>query len=163
YGRVLRNQLGAQSSELLIGERSRFLETIKLLDLVGDAEADRMPQLFTCLLRLLNVSLRHPARLSDHVREYCNIGEHDQGYDPNRLATSGYVVTPEQVAYHDDEEPEPQDEQEHREGVGQEVAEREAFREEKHRGLLLYSLDGSIAGVACRLSISRRLRYAPDP
>src|SRR6516162_5576030 len=103
----LRNQLGAQPSELLIGDRARFFEAIKLLDFVGNTEADHTPQLLTRLLRMLAISLRHPPRLSDHVRKYCKIGEHDQGYHPHRLAPAGYVVTPEQVAYHDNEEPEP--------------------------------------------------------
>src|SRR5262245_22323089 len=92
----LRNQLGAQSSELLIGDRPRFLEPIKLLDFIGNAEADHAPQLFTRVLRLLAASLRHPPRLRDHVREYCDIGEHDQGYHPQRLSPAGYVVTAEQ-------------------------------------------------------------------
>jgi hypothetical protein len=94
-------------------------------------------------LRLLAVSLRHPPRLSDHVREYCKIGQHDQGYHPDRLAPAGYVVTPEQVAYHGDEEPEPQDEHEHGEGVGQEIAESEAFRKEEHRDLSFSFLYGT--------------------
>src|SRR5262249_30275935 len=103
----LRNQLGAESSELLIGDRPRLFETIKLLNFVGNAEADQTPHLLTRLLRLQAASLRHPPRLSDHVREYCEIGEHDQGYHPQRLAPPGYVVTPEQVSDHDDEEVEP--------------------------------------------------------
>src|SRR5262249_61234271 len=41
-------------------------------------------------------------------------------------------MTPEQVAYDDDEQPEPEDEHEDGEGVGQEIAESEAFREEEH-------------------------------
>src|SRR5215468_4777871 len=160
---LLRNQLVAQSSELLIGDRPRFFETIKLLDFVGSAEADRTPQLFTCLLRLLAASLRHAPRLSDHVREYRKIGEHDQRYHPDRLAPAGYVVTPEQVAYDDDEEPEPQDEHEYGEGVGQEIAESEAFRDEEHGELSFVSLrDGLMAGVAGRLGISRCLRHASD-
>ena len=40
------NQLGAKACELLIGDRPRFLKPIKLLDLVGSAEADDAPQLF---------------------------------------------------------------------------------------------------------------------
>jgi hypothetical protein len=47
-------------------------------------------------------------------------------------------VTPEQVAYHDNEQLEPWDEHEHREGVGQEIPESEAFREEEHRDLSVY-------------------------
>src|SRR5262249_36593629 len=43
-------------------------------------------------------------------------------------------------------------------------AESEAFRKKEHRGLSFFLLlDGSVAGVAHRLSIFCRLRYAPDP
>src|SRR5262249_5254657 len=49
-----------------------------------------------------------------------------------RLDPAGNVMTPEQVAEDDDEQPEPDDEHEYREDVGQEVAECEAFSEE-HR------------------------------
>jgi hypothetical protein len=36
-------------------------------------------------------------------------------------------MTPEQVANDDNEQPKPEDEHEYREGVGQEIAESEAF------------------------------------
>ena len=37
------NQLGAQARELLVADRSRFLELIELPNLVGDAEANHAP------------------------------------------------------------------------------------------------------------------------
>src|SRR3979411_142480 len=129
----LRKQFGAKACELLIGDRSRFLEPIKLLDLVGSAETDDTPQFFARLLRLLAASFRHAPCLSDHVREYAKVGEHDQGYHPDRLDPAGYVVTTEQVAKDRDQQPEPDDEREYREGVGQEIAESETFCCEEHR------------------------------
>src|SRR5262249_37286939 len=52
--------------------------------------------------------------------------------------------------------------QEDGEHVGQEIAEREAFREEEH-GDSPCSLDRPVAGIARRLSIFCCLRHAPDP
>src|SRR5262245_17634880 len=101
------DQVGAQATELLVGDRSRLLEPVELLDLVGDAEADRLAQLLAGLLRLLAAALRHAFRLADHVREDRNIGKHDQRYHPDRLAPAVYVMTAEQVADDDDEQPEP--------------------------------------------------------
>jgi hypothetical protein len=129
----LRKQFGAKACELLIGDRSRFLEPIKLLDLVGSAETDDTPQFFARLLRLLAASFRHAPCLSDHVCEYAKVGEHDQGYHPDRLDPAGYVVTTEQVVKDRDQQPEPDDEHEYREGVGQEIAESETFCCEQHR------------------------------
>src|SRR5262249_11527459 len=103
----LRNQLGAQARELLIGDRSLFIHTIKLTHLVPPAVTDHSSKLVPRLLRLLAASFGHASRLGDHVREYRKIGEHNQGYHPDRLAPTGYVVTPEKVAYDDDEQPEP--------------------------------------------------------
>jgi hypothetical protein len=79
--------------------------------------ADYLSQFFTCLLCLLDASLRHARRLSDHLRKYCNAGEHNQGYHPDRLAPAGDVVTPKQIAYNDDEQPEPEDEHEYGERI----------------------------------------------
>jgi len=63
-------------------------------------------------------------------------------------------MTPEQIAYDYDEQPKPEDEHEHREGVGQEIAEGEAFCEEEHCDSPC-SLDGPVAGVASGLRILR--------
>jgi len=104
---TLLNQLGAQARELLISDRSRFLEPIELLDLVGNAVANHLAEFLARLLRLLAASLRHAPRLSDHVREDGKVGEHDQRYYPDCLAPTGNVMTPEQVAYDNDEQPEP--------------------------------------------------------
>ena len=103
----LRNQLGAEPRKLLIGDRCRLLEPIKLFDFVGNAEADRTAQLFPRLLRLLTVSLRHAPRLGDQVSEYAQVGKHNQTYHPYRLDPTGYVTTPEQVAKDCDEQPKP--------------------------------------------------------
>jgi hypothetical protein len=73
-----------------------------------NAETNHLAQLFARLLRLLSASFRHASRLGDHVCEDRKIGKHDEGYHPDRLAPAGYVVTPKQVAYDDDEQPEPQ-------------------------------------------------------
>src|SRR6516165_8590782 len=70
-------------------------------------------------------------------------------------------MTPEQVANHYNEQPKPEDEHKHREDVGYEIAESEAFCEEEHRHSPC-SLDRSVAGVAPRLRIFCRLRHAPD-
>ena len=81
----LRNQFGAKACELLIGDRSLFLEPIKLLDLVSSAETDDTPQIFARLLHLLAASFRHAPSLSDQVREYAKVGEHEQCYYPESL------------------------------------------------------------------------------
>jgi signal transduction histidine kinase len=128
---------GHHAGEVVATVRS-CLEPIELLDFVGNAVADHMSQLFACLLRLLDASLRHTLRLGDHVRKYREIGKDNQSYDPDRLTPAGYVVTPKQVAYNDDEQPKQQDQHEHGKRIGQEIAESEAFREEEHRGFSIF-------------------------
>src|SRR6516162_6051004 len=160
--RELSDQLCAQSSELLVGDRPRFFEPIKLFNLVGSAETHHTPQFLACLRSLLAASFGHASRLSDQVCEYAEIGEHDQGYHPDCLDPAGNVMTPEQVAYDDNEEPEPQDEHEDGEGVGQEIAESEAFREEEHCDSPC-SGNRPVAGVASGLCIFCCLRHTSDP
>src|SRR4051794_37470053 len=114
----LRNQFCPKAREFLVGNSARLLEPVKLLDLVGNAEADHAPEVFARLLRLLACSFRHASRLGDHVREDANIGEHDQTNHPKRLDPTGCVMAPQQVANDYNEQPKPDDEHEHREGVG---------------------------------------------
>src|SRR5262245_29819963 len=61
----LRNQLGAKARELLICNRSRFLQPIEFFDLISDAKADGATDLIARLPRLLAVSLGHAVCLSD--------------------------------------------------------------------------------------------------
>jgi hypothetical protein len=49
------------------------------------------------------------------------------------LGESGYVMSAEQIARHDDEQPEPQYEHEYRESVGDKIGERESAVEQHCR------------------------------
>ena len=71
-------------------------------------------------------------------------------------------MTPEQIAYDYDEQPESEDEQKYREDVGYKIAESEAFCEEEHCDSPC-SLDRPVAGVASGLRSFCCLRYASDP
>jgi len=84
-------------------------------------------------LSLLGVPFGHAPCLSDQVSEYAKVGEHDQGYHPDRLDPAGYIMTTEQVAKDRDQQPEPDDEHEYRESIDQEVTERETFVDKQHR------------------------------
>ena len=59
----LLNEFGAKTRKLLIGDRSRFFERLKLLDLVGHTEANDTPKLVTGLLSLLTAAFGHASRL----------------------------------------------------------------------------------------------------
>jgi hypothetical protein len=68
--------------------------------------------------------------LENHVCKHAKVREYNQGYHPDRLDLAGNIMTPEQVAKYCNEQPEPYDEHEYREGIGQEIAEGETFVEE---------------------------------
>jgi hypothetical protein len=88
----LLNEFGAKTHKLLIGDRSRFFEPIKLLDPVGSAETNHTPQLLACLRSLLAASFGHASRLGDQVREYRKIGEHDASVIVSKCRTSLVLV-----------------------------------------------------------------------
>src|SRR5215468_9834783 len=44
------NQLGAEPCEFFVGDRPGLFEPPELLDLIGDTEANNLPELLTCLL-----------------------------------------------------------------------------------------------------------------
>ena len=134
----LLNQPAAQTRVFLVGDRSRFLEFIKFLDLIRNAEADDAPNLILCLLCLLIGALRHPLGFDDHVSEHANVGKENQAYHPQSLARSRNVMTAEKVAEDDIQQPDQNDENEYREYAGQEVA--KVYRPSLGIAILLFLL-----------------------
>jgi hypothetical protein len=113
FGSRLLNEFGAKTVELFLRYRPRFVETIELVDFVGDTEADYTPQLVTRLLRLLATPLSHASGLSNQIREYAKIGKYDQHDYPDRLDPAGDVMTPKQIAKYRYEQPKPDNEDEY--------------------------------------------------
>jgi hypothetical protein len=90
---------------------------------------------------LLVAALRHASCLEDQVCEHTKKRKDQQKDNPERFAPAGYVVTPKQVAKHQNEQPEPYDEKEYCKDVGQKISERKVSSKEH----------GDPPCVSCRL------------
>jgi hypothetical protein len=62
---ALLDQLGAKTSVLDVGYRSRLFQLIKLGNFVCDTKANDASQFIACLLSLLSVTFGHPSALGD--------------------------------------------------------------------------------------------------
>src|SRR5262249_10113852 len=71
------NQPGAEPREFFVADRAGLFEPPELLDLIGDTEANNLPELLTCLLSLLPRALCHPCSLGDHVHEHAKVWENE--------------------------------------------------------------------------------------
>ena len=82
---ALLHEPSAQAGKFVIADRPCFLQPIKLVDFICDAEADNAPQLIARLLGLLRIALGHPFSLKDQIRKHGKIWEHNRRDHPDRL------------------------------------------------------------------------------
>ena len=115
-------RLGLDPVELGLGDRAAVEQLLRLGDLLGRAtRACDRPDLGVHLrLRRLNLRespLAHSAPLGDQVDEDAEVRQADHEDRPPCLAPAADVVSPKQIAEHDEQQPEEQDpgeEHEHR-------------------------------------------------
>ena len=118
--------LGSKTCEFIVRDRTGLLEPVEFLNFVRYAETDHIPKLLACLLSPLDPSLSHASSLENHVHQHTQVREQNYADYPERLAPSGDVMAPEQVAENRDCQPEPNHEREHRQHIHKEVRETKA-------------------------------------
>ena len=78
------DQPRAQPRIFLNGERSRLLELVELLDLIGNTEPDNTSKFVAGLLTLLDRAVRHASSLEDEVGEHADVGSHNPDAELSR-------------------------------------------------------------------------------
>jgi catechol 2,3-dioxygenase-like lactoylglutathione lyase family enzyme len=111
----------SETCEFIVRDRPGLLEPVEFLNFVRYAETDDISKLLACLLSPLDPSLSHASPLENHVHQHTQVGKQNYADYPKRLAPSGYVMAPEQVAENRYCQPEPNHEREHRQHIHEEV------------------------------------------
>jgi hypothetical protein len=129
----LLREAGAQSCKFGVADRTRLFQPIQFFDFIRDAETNHAPEFITGRLSLLDIAFRHASSLKDQICKHSDVWKYYKAYYPDCFDPTRNVVTPEQIGRDSNEQPQPHDEEEYREGVQQEISKSEAFPKEEHR------------------------------